>query len=96
MIPLLLTEGYANARAALRTNLAAAAGITIVGEADAGHALLELLATTAATTVLLDLGLPDADGVGYWLVASDGGIFAFQAPFRGSMGRFNSRSRCTA
>ncbi|MGH9023500.1 MAG: hypothetical protein ACRDV9_10440, partial [Acidimicrobiia bacterium] len=23
---------------------------------------------------------------GYWLVASDGGVFAFGAPFRGSMG----------
>jgi hypothetical protein len=30
--------------------------------------------------------VPDGDGWGYWLVASDGGIFAFQAPFRGSMG----------
>jgi hypothetical protein len=30
--------------------------------------------------------VPDADGAGYWLVASDGGIFAFDAPFRGSMG----------
>ena len=30
--------------------------------------------------------VPDADGMGYWLVASDGGIFAFDAPFRGSMG----------
>jgi hypothetical protein len=30
--------------------------------------------------------VPDGDGIGYWLVASDGGIFAFQAPFRGSMG----------
>jgi hypothetical protein len=30
--------------------------------------------------------VPDGDGVGYWLVASDGGIFAFDAPFRGSMG----------
>src|SRR5207253_11120776 len=30
--------------------------------------------------------VPDADGSGYWLVASDGGIFAFDAPFRGSMG----------
>jgi ligand-binding sensor domain-containing protein len=30
--------------------------------------------------------VPDADGKGYWLVASDGGIFAFDAPFRGSMG----------
>ncbi|HVW33254.1 MAG TPA: hypothetical protein VHL53_11995, partial [Acidimicrobiia bacterium] len=26
------------------------------------------------------------DGDGYWLVASDGGVFAFNAPFRGSMG----------
>ncbi len=27
-----------------------------------------------------------ADGRGYWLVGSDGGVFAFNAPFRGSMG----------
>ena len=25
-------------------------------------------------------------GAGYWQVASDGGIFAFNVPFRGSMG----------
>jgi hypothetical protein len=30
--------------------------------------------------------VPDPDGNGYWLVASDGGIFAFDAPFKGSMG----------
>jgi ribosomal protein L24E len=30
--------------------------------------------------------VPDGDGTGYWLVASDGGIFAFEAPFHGSMG----------
>jgi hypothetical protein len=31
--------------------------------------------------------VPDGDGGGYWLVANDGGIFAFgDAPFRGSMG----------
>ena len=29
---------------------------------------------------------PDPDGAGYWLVATDGGIFAFDAGFRGSMG----------
>ena len=29
---------------------------------------------------------PDPDGVGYWLVAADGGIFAFGAPFHGSTG----------
>jgi ribosomal protein L24E len=30
--------------------------------------------------------VPDSDGAGYWLVASDGGIFAFNAAFKGSMG----------
>jgi hypothetical protein len=30
--------------------------------------------------------VPDGDGRGYWLVASDGGVFAFDAPFRGSLG----------
>jgi hypothetical protein len=31
--------------------------------------------------------VPTVDGAGYWLVASDGGIFAFgDAPFKGSMG----------
>ncbi|MGH9003905.1 MAG: hypothetical protein ACRDYV_12330, partial [Acidimicrobiia bacterium] len=25
-------------------------------------------------------------GVGYWLVASDGGVFSFEGAFRGSMG----------
>jgi ligand-binding sensor domain-containing protein len=33
--------------------------------------------------------VPDGDGHGYWLVASDGGIFAFDAPFYGSMGGKN-------
>jgi uncharacterized delta-60 repeat protein len=28
----------------------------------------------------------DPDGSGYWLVASDGGVFAFDAPFSGSLG----------
>jgi ribosomal protein L24E len=30
--------------------------------------------------------VPNPNGPGYWLVASDGGVFAFAAPFRGSMG----------
>ena len=30
--------------------------------------------------------VPDPDGVGYWLVAGDGGVFSFEAEFRGSMG----------
>ena len=30
--------------------------------------------------------VPDDDGDGYWLVASDGGVFAFNADFNGSLG----------
>jgi hypothetical protein len=30
--------------------------------------------------------VPDSDGAGYWLMAEDGGIFAFDAPFLGSAG----------
>ncbi|MGH9037364.1 MAG: hypothetical protein ACRD0O_16525 [Acidimicrobiia bacterium] len=30
--------------------------------------------------------VPDPDGAGYWLVASDGGVFSFEAGFRGSLG----------
>jgi hypothetical protein len=30
--------------------------------------------------------VPDPDGTGYWLVAADGGVFSFEAGFRGSMG----------
>jgi hypothetical protein len=30
--------------------------------------------------------VPDPDGTGYWPVASDGGVFTFEAPFRGSLG----------
>jgi hypothetical protein len=29
---------------------------------------------------------PTPTGQGYWLVASDGGVFAFNAPFYGSLG----------
>ncbi len=29
-------------------------------------------------------GLDDPSGDGYWLLASDGGIFSFHAPFYGS------------
>lgn len=61
MIRLLLTEGNAAARAALRTSLAAAEGMSVVGEADNGTALLELVAVTSPTAVLLDLGLPGPD-----------------------------------
>ena len=36
---------------------------------------------------------PTPDDRGYWLVASDGGVFAFGAPFRGSLGGWHSTTR---
>jgi hypothetical protein len=42
----------------------------------AGHRLKQPIVGMAATP----------DGQGYWLVASDGGVFAFHAPFLGSTG----------
>ena len=29
--------------------------------------------------------VPDPDGVGYWLIGGDGGVFSFGADFRGSI-----------
>ena len=41
----------------------------------------------ARTSTARSSGLsPTPDNRGYWLVASDGGVFAFGAPFRGSLG----------
>ena len=37
--------------------------------------------------------VPDPDGQGYWLVASDGGVFAFKAAFRGSTGGMTLNQR---
>jgi DNA-binding NarL/FixJ family response regulator len=61
MIRLLLTEGNAAARAALRTSLAAAGGVSVVGEANNGTDLLAEVAVAAPTAVLLDLSLPGPD-----------------------------------
>ncbi|MBJ6108746.1 response regulator transcription factor [Hymenobacter sp. BT523] len=61
MIRLLLTDGHAPVRAALRLGLVAAGSIEIVGEAGHGDELLALLATAAPTVVLLDLSLPGPD-----------------------------------
>jgi hypothetical protein len=38
---------------------------------------------------------PTADGNGYWMVASDGGVFAFDVPFFGSMGGTPLNQRIT-
>ena len=61
MIRLLLSDGNAPTREALRFGLAPAGGIELVGEAGHGDELLQLLSTAAPTVVLLDLSLPGPD-----------------------------------
>ncbi|MBF9219744.1 LuxR C-terminal-related transcriptional regulator [Hymenobacter ruricola] len=61
MIRLLLSDGHAPTRAALRQELAGMAGIEIVGEAGHGDDLLAQLGPAAPTAVLLDLALPGPD-----------------------------------
>jgi DNA-binding NarL/FixJ family response regulator len=61
MIRLLLTEGLAPGRDALRTELGAVPGVQVVGTAGTGDELLAQLADTAPTVVLLDMCLPGPD-----------------------------------
>jgi len=61
MIHLLLTDGHAPAREALRSDLAAVAGLVVAGEAGTGDELLARLAGAAPAVVLLDLSLPGPD-----------------------------------
>ncbi|MDB5234809.1 MAG: hypothetical protein JWR44_1802 [Hymenobacter sp.] len=61
MIRLLLTDGLAPAREALRIGLGAAVGLQLVGEAGTGTELLAMLGSVAPTVVLLDLNLPGPD-----------------------------------
>lgn len=61
MTRLLLTEGNAATRDALRYGLAAAQGLEVATEAATGHDLLALVAGASPTVVLFDLHLgPDA------------------------------------
>ncbi|MGH2706007.1 MAG: FG-GAP-like repeat-containing protein [Actinomycetota bacterium] len=46
--------------------------------------IVDMAAVPSGRGVGAELGVPSTDG--YWLVASDGGIFAFNAPFLGSTG----------
>jgi hypothetical protein len=69
--------------------VAADGGVFAVGDARFAGSLRGEL-----TRILGPPGLPaypvvgivaDPDGAGYWMVGRDGGVFAFQAPFRGSL-----------
>ncbi|WP_046243713.1 LuxR C-terminal-related transcriptional regulator [Hymenobacter terrenus] len=61
MIRLLLTDGHAPTREALRIGLGTATSLEIVGEASTGDELLAQLSSTVPAVVLLDLNLPGPD-----------------------------------
>ena len=61
MIRLLLTDGHAPAREALRIELGAAKGIAVVSEAATGDEMLAQLPRAEPTVALLDMSLPGPD-----------------------------------
>ncbi|GAA4013490.1 response regulator transcription factor [Hymenobacter fastidiosus] len=63
MIRLILTDDHTILREGIRALLGGEADLQVVGEAADGEALLDLLATTPADVVLLDLNMPGMDGV---------------------------------
>ncbi len=63
MIRLLIVDDHAVLRSGLRALLSQEPGIELVGEANNGQELLELLPTLPADVVLLDMNMPVLDGV---------------------------------
>jgi DNA-binding NarL/FixJ family response regulator len=63
MITILLVNDEAIVREGLRMRLALEADITIVGEATTGAEALEQVQRLQPTIVLMDLALPDMDGI---------------------------------
>ena len=62
-IGVLLADDHAIVREGLRTLLESEPDIAIVGEADCGEATVEQVVTSKPDVVLLDLVLPDIDGI---------------------------------
>lgn len=59
----LLVEDHPVMRAGVRAVLGGAAGIEVVGEADTGWRCAELVKELSPDVVILDIGLPDVDGL---------------------------------
>lgn len=63
MIDVVLVDDHALLRAGLRTLIDAAPDLRVVGTASDGREALDLVATAAPTVVLMDLSMPNMDGV---------------------------------
>jgi DNA-binding NarL/FixJ family response regulator len=59
----MLVDDHAIVRAGLRAVLGAVPGMTVVGEANGGHAAVAQLANTPADVVVMDLSMADGDGI---------------------------------
>lgn len=62
-IRLLLAEDHEVMREALRSLLNAHSGLTVVGEAGTGRELLALAETTAPDVVVMDINMPELNGI---------------------------------
>lgn len=63
LIRILLAEDHAVMRAALRSLLEANKEITVVGEADNGRHMMGLIESTAPDVVVMDINMPELNGI---------------------------------
>ncbi|NOR89115.1 MAG: response regulator [Anaerolineales bacterium] len=60
---ILITDDHAIVRTGLRTLLQSEPSLELVGEASGGYEAIELVAETSPDILLLDLSMPDLDGI---------------------------------
>lgn len=63
MIKVLIADDHAIVRAGLRALLAEASDFNLVGEAVGGYEAIELIGRTNPNVMILDLSMPDLDGI---------------------------------
>jgi two-component system response regulator NreC len=63
MISILIADDHAIVRTGLRALLRSEAGLQLVGEATGGYEAIELVGKTRPDILILDLSMPDLDGI---------------------------------